>query len=90
MCRSFAVVGLTVMVGLLPNAVVTLGAHGTIFNVIVTTYQAFQVSWCLCSACEVALVASLFPARHVNVLVRSEDGNHMPSASTGKDADTSC
>eukprot|EP00041_Stephanoeca_diplocostata_P006009 m.73156 g.73156 ORF g.73156 m.73156 type:complete len:502 (+) comp16118_c0_seq3:275-1780(+) len=34
--------GLTVMVGLLPNAVVTLGAHGTMFNVIVTTYQIFQ------------------------------------------------
>ena len=34
--------GLTVLVGLLPNATITLAAHGIIFNTVVTMYQFFQ------------------------------------------------
>jgi MATE family multidrug resistance protein len=42
--------GLTVMVGLLPDAKVTLAAHGIIFNTVVTLYQVFQgVGTALCA-----------------------------------------
>eukprot|EP00041_Stephanoeca_diplocostata_P029195 m.856061 g.856061 ORF g.856061 m.856061 type:complete len:544 (-) comp23511_c0_seq1:3708-5339(-) len=43
--------GLTILVGLLPNAEIALGAHGTIFNVLVTTYQLFTaLGTALCAA----------------------------------------